>query len=73
MIIKHFTMMKQYWGIVAMTLLAACSGASTENTSGEGVSVVLPDEANEVTVEVLKKRLQELKAIAKIELEANDK
>lgn len=48
--------MRQHWSMILAVLLAACSGASTENTSGEGVSVVLPDEANEVTVEVLKKR-----------------
>ena len=48
--------MKQHWSMILAVLLAACSGTNTESTSEEGVSVVLPDEANEVTVEVLKKR-----------------
>lgn len=41
---------------LALFVLAACSGATKEDTSDEGVSTVLPEEKNEVTVMTLKRQ-----------------
>lgn len=45
----------RYLLCVAVALLAACSGAGKGEAPEEGVATVLPDENNEVTVEVLKR------------------
>lgn len=44
------------WLWVAIALLAACSGGKTEGNGEEGVATLLPDERNEVTVQVLKRQ-----------------
>lgn len=42
---------------LALLVLTACSGAPKEETAGEGVATVLPDEKNEVTVMPLKRQI----------------
>lgn len=41
---------------MVLLLLTACSGIKKEKTLEEGVATVLPDNDNEVTIEVLKQR-----------------
>ena len=51
--------MKRYMVYIAALALAACSGAKTADEDEAGVATMLPDESNEVTVQVLEKKVFE--------------
>ena len=49
--------MKRYMVYIAALALAACSGAKTADEDEAGVATMLPAESNEVTVQVLEKKV----------------
>ena len=51
--------MKRYMVYIAALALAACSGAKTADEDEAGVATMLPAESNEVTVQVLEKKVFE--------------
>ena len=51
--------MKRYMVYIAALALVACSGAKTADEDEAGVATMLPDESNEVTVQVLEKKVFE--------------
>ena len=51
--------MKRYMVYIAALALVACSGAKTADEDEAGVATMLPAESNEVTVQVLEKKVFE--------------
>ena len=56
---KNKRFLKRYMAYGAALALMACSGAKTTDNAEAGVATVLPDESNEVTVQVLEKKVFE--------------